>query len=132
MPGSVEVLLPAQSEWAPVARNVVLSFASVCGLGASRIDELGLVCGQIWEEIAYSPGVAEVSVTTAWTDGVVHLEVEGRAHEEALPISPTEWASSLTRIVVGHLTKTLTLYRSMDAIRIEAGFPAEAIRSASP
>jgi hypothetical protein len=110
---------------------VVLSFASVCGLGASQIDELGLVCGQIWEEVAYSPGVAEMSVTTAWTDGAIHLEVEGRAYEEALPSSTTEWASRLTRVVVGHLTKTLTLHRSRDTIRIEADFPAEAIGPAS-
>jgi hypothetical protein len=110
---------------------VVLSFASLCGLGASRIDELGLVCGQIWEEIAYSPGVAEISMTTTWTDGAIHLEVEGRTHEEALPAPTTEWDSSLTRIVVGHITRTLTLHRSVDTIRIEADFPAEAIRPAS-
>lgn len=72
-----------------------------------------------------------MSVTTTWMGGGIHLEVEGRADEEALPISTTEWASNLTRIVVGHLTRTLTLHRSMDTIRIEAAFPAESIPPAS-
>ncbi|HEX5671556.1 MAG TPA: hypothetical protein VFY46_02435, partial [Acidimicrobiia bacterium] len=94
------------------------------GLGASQLDELGLVCGQIWEEVAYSPGVIETSVTTALTDGSIHLVVEGRASEEALPSSGTDWSSNLTKIVVGHLTSTLTLHRSRDTIRIEADFPA--------
>jgi hypothetical protein len=105
-------------------------------LGAAQIDELGLVCGQIWEEVAYSPGVAETSVTAAWTDGSIHLVVEGhlivddRANEEPLP-SSTDWSSNLTRIVVGHLTKTLTLHRFRDTIRIEADFPAAAVGPAS-
>jgi len=100
-----------------------------------------MVCGQIWEEVAHAPGVAEMSVKTGWSSGIIHLLVEGRlpaglpaegeAHEDALPDLGSGWSSSLTRAVVGHLTRTVTLSRSRDTIRIEADFPAAPIEPSS-
>ena len=105
------------------ARSVVLSFASIVGMESSRLHELSLVMGQLWEEVAYSPRITHTSVRTAFVDDAVRLEVEGTGDGETLDDESGGWSSLLTSQVVRHLTHDVSLQRSSRHLRIEAVFP---------
>jgi hypothetical protein len=122
----LEMSLPARPEWDLVARSVVLSFASGRGVGSVSLGDLGMVCGQIWEEIANSPGVTTASVKASRQGVSIHLEVTGTGEGEPIPDQLGGWSSQVARAVVGHLSQNVSISRSRNSVRIKAEFPIQA------
>lgn len=92
-------------------------------MASSRLQDLSLVIGQLWEEVAHSPGVTLTSVRTALVDEAMRLEVEGIGDGETLDDESEGWSSPLASQVVRHLANDVSLQRSSEHLRIEAFFP---------
>lgn len=119
MTAPVEISLPARPEWDLVARSVVLAFASAQGVPSSYLGELGMVCGQIWGEVADAPGVTNAAIVVSHSGDAIHLEITGTG-EGPFPHEPGTWSSQVARAVVGHLSRTVSVTRSGDSVRIQA------------
>ncbi|MFO7547481.1 MAG: hypothetical protein R6X29_01230 [Acidimicrobiia bacterium] len=117
----VEIQLPALAEWGLVARSVILAYAGARGASSTSLDELGMACGHMWEEVADSPGVVSTSITATTRGDAIHLVLEGTGND-LLPGEP-RWLSPVSAAVVGHVARRVSVSRSNERVRIEADLP---------
>jgi hypothetical protein len=98
---------------------VVLSFALAAQVGSDRLPELGLVLGCLWEEVAFEPGITEVSLTAGLEGELIHLRATGTGE---LSGPEKGWSSPLPRALMGRLTHNSSLTRGEDLMVIDADF----------
>ncbi len=123
----VQLTMPARPEFGWVARRVVLAFANTVGFASSRLEELGVATGGIWEEAALAPGVLQATIRLRAEGGSLRMTLEGTG--ETSPSGPVGgWSSPVTAALVGHVARQATIDRSEDGLQIETFFDSESAK----